>query len=99
MTSVEEPLLKNRRNRQRQEDEISTTSSMSIGSGREEKEIQTTNTTSNTSTSIENICWLIAAVACAYFSDIFRVLYSDIRIYRYLALIRLFKIFEFSIRL
>lgn len=85
MTSVEEPLLlKNRRNRQRQEDEISTTSSMSIGgSGREEKEIQTTNTSSNTSTSIENICWLIAALACAYFSDIFRVLYSDARIYRY----------------
>lgn len=49
---------------------------------REEKEIQTNSISSTLSTNIENACWLIAAVACAYYSDIFHVLLSDTRIYR-----------------
>lgn len=59
--------------------------SRNSNSSREEKEIQTSvsvSPSSNVSTNFENACWLIAAIACVYYSDIVRVLISDTRVYR-----------------
>lgn len=45
-----------------------------------DKQQQTVNTSS--SLSVENICWLIASIICAYYSDIINVILHDHRIYR-----------------
>lgn len=50
---------------------------------RKEKEIQTAISLSpNVSSTAENICWLIASIACVYYSDFIRVLIWDARVYR-----------------
>lgn len=50
-------------------------------SGKEEKEIQTMSN-KNANSSVENFCWLLAAIISIYFSDIFNVLLNDSRVYR-----------------
>lgn len=47
-----------------------------------DKQQQTSESDASSPLSAENICWFIASVISIYFSDIFRVLLFDHRIYR-----------------